>query len=266
MRTDPASNRSIPDKLPPILLASAPGNGSEYSRVSSAATVVRKLEEIHSSRLQVSVHLFDEGKPAGVYHSSLQKVDPHNRQVILHQLTPSSWRKLVTMRTPVSVSCYLPSGHVVFDTMITPLDDSPHNPFCVLDFPTSLHVQQLRTAFRVNLLPNTGSLELQLDSHLLRGKCVDISLSGCCGLFAPKLMELLQEVEAPENGWKLRMLYEQRELFIADAVVSRTSKDNSGVVIAGLHFIKPDIDRTRLLQPLLLELQRERIRQQPLLD
>lgn len=252
--------------LPPLLFESANGNSSDYSLIQRKPAILRKLDEIQRSRVQFRVHVFVDGEVVGVYNSSIQRVDAKSGTVILHQLSPNTWRKHVVRKHPVTISCYLKSGHLVFDTLIAPLDDEPHNPFCVLQIPTSMHVQQLRSSYRVTLLPNTASVELRIGRHLVTGKCLDLSLNGCCALFPPLLSDLLQENDAPGGGWLLRVYYEGRELFMTNATICRKKDEVAGLLTVGLNFSKAETERSRILQPLLLNLQRERIRQAPLLD
>ena len=267
MRIDPGANRASADALlPPLLFDAINSNGTDYHLIQSRTAITRKLNEIARHRQQLRLHLFDDGNVAGVFQSSVQRIDASMGEVILHQLVPASWRSLVTGTHPVTVSCYMPSGHLVFDTFISPLEAGPHNPFCVIKFPARVHVQQLRSAFRVPLLPNTGSVELRIGRHLLTGKCLDLSLNGCCAQFPATLDDVLKELQPPAAGWICRFYYEGREMFQANATISRMKSDVPGLVTAGLCFPQPDVERSRRLQTLLLHLQRERIRQQPLLD
>lgn len=268
MRSEAAPRHSVIDNapLPPLLFESANGSNSDYSLIHSKTTMLRKLDEIRRSRVQFRLHLFADGDVVGVYNSSIQKVDANRDQIILHQLTPNTWRKHITRKHPVTVSCYLKSGHLVFDTLISPLDGDPHNPFCVLQMPAAMHVQQLRSSYRVTLLPNTATVQLRIGRHLINGKCLDLSLNGCCTQFPSTLMDLLKDNDEPNAGWLLRVYYEGRELLMTNAQICRQKQEVTGLVTVGLNFSKVEAERSRILQPLLLTLQRERIRQQPLLD
>ncbi|MES2605278.1 MAG: PilZ domain-containing protein [Pseudomonadota bacterium] len=252
--------------LPPLLFESANGNSSDYSLIHSKPAILRKLNEIQRSRVQFRIHLFVDGEEVGVYNSSIQRVDGKNGTVILHQLSPNTWRAHIVRKQPVTISCYLKSGHLVFDTLISPLDDEVHNPFCELQLPASMHVQQLRSSYRVMLLPNTASVELRIGRHLIHGKCLDLSLNGCCAQFPPSLADLLRENDEPSAGWLLRVYHEGRELFLTNARICRKKEEVAGLLTVGLNFSKAEAERNRVLQPLLVGLQRERIRQQPLLD
>ncbi len=261
-----ANRASAEPALPPILFDVINGDTSDYRLIHSRNAIIRKLNEIARNRQQLRLHVFGDGEVAGVFQSSVQRVDSAHSEVILHQLVPATWRQLIGDEQPVTVSCYMPSGHLVFDTWISPMEAGPHNPFCVIKFPANMHVQQLRSAFRVPLQPNTGAVELRIGRHLLSGKCLDLSLNGCCAQFPATLDDLLNDMQAPTSGWITRFYYEGREMFQTHAAISRKKNDVPGLVSVGLSFTQADADRTRRLQALLLSLQRERIRQQPLLD
>jgi hypothetical protein len=266
MLSDPHANRAAAESLPPLLFNTITGDGSDYRLIKTRPTIIRKLHEIARNRQQLRLHLFDDGEISGVFQSSIQRVDTAHDLVILHQLVPATWRKLISDEHPVTVSCYMPSGHLVFDTVISPMEAGPHNPFCLIKFPDVMHVQQLRSAYRVLLLPNTGSVELRIGRHLVTGKCLDLSLNGCCVLFPATLDELLKDMEPPKSGWIMRFYYEGTEVFQTNASISRKQGEVSGQVSVGLSYPQADAERSRRVQALLLTLQRDRIRQQPLLD
>ena len=91
-------------------------------------------------------------------------------------------------------------------------------------------------------------------------------MNGCCAQFSATLDDLLHDNESPLAGWLIRVHYEGSELFMTHAQICRRKEDSAGLLTIGLNFSKAEAERSRILQPLLLSLQRERIRQQPLLD
>ena len=73
-------------------------------------------------------------------------------------------------------------------------------------------------------------------------------------------------MEPPKSGWIMRFYYEGNEVFQTNATISRKQGEVTGQISAGLSYPQADAERSRRIQALLLTLQRERIRQQPLLD
>lgn len=255
-----------PESLPPLVFDTLNGSGGDYNQLGNPASILRKLVEIQRKRMPVKLHVFDDGELAGMFDSTFHRVEHDHNHIVLHQLAPNSWRDVVLDTHPVTVNCYLPSGHLIFDTVISPLERHANNPFCKIALPSVLHVQQLRAAYRVPLLPNTGRVELRLGRHLIEGKCLDISLNGCCAQFPGTLLDLLDANPIGAGGYPLRLFHNREELCQASVKICRQKLESFGVVTAGLQFTRPDPQRTRRLQQLVLQLQRTNIRQQPVLD
>jgi c-di-GMP-binding flagellar brake protein YcgR len=249
--------------LPPLVFEPINSEGKSYQALQNPASILRKLQELQRKRFSIKISLYEDDTVVDSYRSSVQRIEPNSRSIILHQLIPNTWREHILARHPVAVSCRMPSGHLVFDSHMAPLERSVNNLFCQLDFPTVLHLQQLRAAFRVPLLPNTSRVQLRLAGHLFNGKCVDLSLTGCCAQFPGELNELLAEKSATTDNLPLCFEYKGEEVFHTTSKICRQKQEAFGALTVGLSFAKADPLLNRRLQPLLLNLQRENIRHLP---
>lgn len=257
---------AAPSALPPLLLDAVNDGEQRYRHLDSKAAILHKLREMAGQRAPLKLQVFSPQGDVHTFHSSISRLDLENELLILHQLLPASWRDVVSDGQAVAINSYLQSGLVMFDSRLAPLEHSAYNPFCSVQIPQLIHIQQLRGAFRVTLLPNTGKIEMTIGHETHKGACLDISLTGCCGQFPLDLADTLDAMKEPPEGWHLRFWYGDEELFETHAKLRRQRNEATGVVTVGLHFPDDDKERAQKLQPLLLTLQRERLRLHPRLD
>lgn len=250
----------------PLLFEQILNSGADYTKLVNSFSIERKLEEIRRKRLPLTLHVYKDGKDY-VYQSSIQAIDAGGNQAILTQLMPSSWRNLIQQKLQVTVSCHMPNGHLLFDSKVFPFENSL---YCVLEIPSEMHKQQLRSSYRVSTEEQDTQLSLWVNNRKFSGKCMDLSLSGCRGQFSDELQVFLNAITddndepALQHGrFVLQVEIQDSLRFQTVARVCRSSKDEGGKLTLGINFINPDSDGQRTLQRSLTAIQREQQRRSP---
>lgn len=255
--------------VPPLLFEQILNGSADYTRLANTFSIERKLEEIRRKRLPLTLHVY-KGDRDYVYQSSIQALEPGTNRAILTQLTPSSWRNLIQEKLQVTVSCYMPNGHLLFDSTVFPFENMETSLYCVLDFPAEMHKQQLRSSYRVSMQEHDTHLSLWVNNRKFSGKCLDLSLNGCCGQFSDELQEYLhsitEENDEPvleDSRFALHVALHDSLQFETVARVCRSKPEEGGKLTLGINFMKTDSDWQRKLQRSLSAIQREQLRHVP---
>lgn len=251
--------------LPPLVFEKLDA-GADYTRLVNRVSIERKFDEIRRKRLPLTLHVYKHDRDY-VYQSTVQALESASNRAILTQLMPSSWRSLIQEKLHATVSCYMPNGHLLFDSTVYPLENTETTAYCVLDFPAEMHKQQLRSSYRVSTLEHDAKLELWVNERKFSGKCVDLSLGGCCGQFSDELQDFLATDEddtvKQDSRFALQVALGNSLQFETVARVCRSSKEEGGKLTLGINFMKSDGDWQRKLQRSLSAIQREQLRHVP---
>jgi c-di-GMP-binding flagellar brake protein YcgR len=252
--------------LPPLVFEQVLNSGADYTRLINTSSIERKLEEIRRKRLPLTLHVYKDNKDY-VYHSSIQTLEPGSNRAILTQLTPSSWRNLIQEKLHATVSCYMPNGHLLFDSTVFPFENNETSLYCLLDYPAEMHKQQLRSSYRVSTLEHDAHLSLWVNNKRFSGKCLDLSLNGCCGQFSDELSSYLTSDEDDtvlnDPRFALQVALGSSLQFETVARVCRSKAEEGGKLTLGINFMKTDSDAQRKLQRSLSAIQREQLRYVP---
>lgn len=218
-------------------------------------TIVRILEDACSKRATLTIRIERDSR-LYLYHSRIQQVDPVHMQLVLHNLAPSGWQDHVTRDLDVDVTCQIPSGLLLFQSTLAPLEAETETPYCVLAIPTLLHKHQLRSSFRVSMPPGSSTLAIPHPERLLQGYCLNLSLEGCCGIFRGDLEGFERDFVVPA----LQVSLDDSLHFTTEAVVCRKQLMPNGSTQLGLRFEGLGSDLQRKLQASLTSLQRRQLR------
>lgn len=254
----PSQAASAP--LPPLLFEQILHSGTDYTRLTNADSIERKLEEIRRKRLPLTLHVNKDGKDY-VFHSSIQSLHPGTQRAILTQLTPTSWRSLIKEQLHVTVSCYMPNGHLLFDSTIAPFANGETSLYCMMDFPAEMHKQQLRSSYRVSMQQHDAYLSLWVNEKKFSGKCLDLSVNGCCGEFSGELQQFLADAETSgaldDSRFTLQVALDDSALrFDTVARICRSKPQADGTLTLGINFVKTSSEWQHKLQQSLSVIQR----------
>lgn len=267
--------KPAPANLPNTVLATSlrPENSVQefdYVTINNPTTINRILNQMHYSHSKVSIHVEVADKVNGnssvcSFDSSIARVSRKDNQLIIHQLSPKGWQKVIKPGQLVEVNCFMPSGQLSFFSHLSPLDETRENYYCILSMPKEVSKFQLRSAFRVFMPPQTCRIGVTLkdaDGKYVdfEGVGLDLSLEGCCLRFIGDVFPLLEEARIFRN-LQFNILSGALN-FTTDAKICRLSSGQGGQTIAGVRFLPlPDSVKKRL-QTALVDVQRIQLRQQ----
>jgi c-di-GMP-binding flagellar brake protein YcgR len=257
-------SRAAASPIAPLLFEQILHARADYTRLTNADSLERKLEEIRRKRLPLTLHVYKDNKDY-VYQSSIQALESGTNRAILTQLTPSSWRSLINQKLRVTVSCHMPNGHLLFDSHIFPYENMGTTLYCMLDFPSEMHKQQLRSSHRVSMQEHAAHLSLWVnENRKFSGKCLDLSLNGCCGQFSQELQCFLAQAEnadpgAEESCFTLQVALHDSLRFNTVARVCRSKPEEGGKLTVGINFVQTNCEWQHKLQQSLSAIQREQL-------
>ena len=169
--------------------------------VTNEADILDCLNQVTKNNTPLSLVLH-KGENNDVYHSKIQSLNIKNRQIILKQILPSSWRERINPVTKLEIKSTMNMGSIRFFGFLSPLDDSQSNPYCKLTLPKKIFRIQLRGYYRVSLAKIRNSVTLKnSDNSVLQGSCRDISMSGAM-ITLPKMST---EVEVGQTIYECKI-------------------------------------------------------------
>jgi c-di-GMP-binding flagellar brake protein YcgR len=256
--------------LPPLVFEQVLNTGADYTRLTNAVSIERKLEEIRRKRLPLTLHVYKNNRDY-VFQSSIQALEPGSNRAILTQLTPSSWRYLIQEKLHATISCYMPNGHLLFDSTVFPFENAETSTslYCLLDIPGEMHKQQLRSSYRVSTLEHEAHLSLWVDNGKKKfsGKCLDLSLNGCCGQFSDELQDYLSagddDSTVNDPRFALQLALGNSLRFETLARICRSKPQEGGKLTLGINFVDVRGEAQRNLQRSLSVIQRQQLRYVP---
>lgn len=241
----------------------------DYVTITNPVTINRILNQMHYSHSKVSIHVDgpnngESENTAITFHSSIARVSRKDNQLIIHQLSPKGWQKVIKPGQLVEVNCFMASGQLSFFSRFSPLDETRENYYGVLSMPTQISKFQLRSAFRVFMPPETCKISLTLKDE--SGKAIDfdgvgldLSPEGCCLRFIGDALPLLQD----KSMLKLHFnILSGTVEFTTDAKICRITTIQGGQVVAGVRFLPLADSVKKQLQTALVDVQRIQLRQQ----
>lgn len=153
-------------------------NAEITTTVTGEAAILRHLNGISEQNLALQIRPLDTSADA-LYQSSIMRIEEENRQLVLHQIQPSTWQTQMQTEENIEVTCHSAQGTLKFSGVVSLLEGDEDGMYCRLSIPNELSRLQLRSAFRVSTTryKTDSTLELEGDAEFL-GSCRDLSIAG----------------------------------------------------------------------------------------
>ena len=160
--------------------------------ITRQTAILRTIQGIASQQLPIS--LATEEADPHVYRTSIARIEPGERQIVVHQPKPEDWKDHVSSHQTLKITCRMPNGTITFHGPLVPLEEAENSTYYQIPFPEHLTKKQLRSTFRVSVLKYDSRVNLALGADVwFQGICNDISEGGLLAHF-PNLQE------APDTG------------------------------------------------------------------
>ena len=148
-------------------------------------TIEKNITELFEKKSELNISVIRENG-SSQYQSKICQLDCKQKKIILYKLNP----QFNNSETMVRITAALPSGLVVFSSIISPEDGEENSTdpmYYQVSIPKKIYKKQQRNFFRVSLVPYNASMKYSIVSDsqalFLSGNCLDISLGGICGIF-----------------------------------------------------------------------------------
>ncbi|MES2626051.1 MAG: PilZ domain-containing protein [Pseudomonadota bacterium] len=244
--------------------ASTPDSDNEalqptHVLISERAEIVQILHQLLQMQINITLQI-TTSEGIRTTHSTVLRIDEKSKpaQVVLHQPEHATWYRLLEDRPVAKITCHMPNGRLAFSTRLAPLEAPVEkNFYCSFSVPKEIRKYQLRTSYRVSVVPGTSIAKLMIDDNRLGGECLDFSISGCCLVFHPTPGAHLQE-NSELNNLTLRL--DGINDLTVNVKVCRVTTTKTGRLIVGAKYLDLTKQQQTQLQTALTQLQRQQLK------